>query len=283
MRVTGIHIQAISAAIGFVEQNLKRDITVTDMADAAGYSLYHFSRVFNRVAHHTPYDYLMRRRLSAAARDLMESKRRITDIAVDYCFNNLETFSRAFKHLFATPASQWRKAEQPDSQRLMPRLSQAHLRHRCQGGLTKPAVVQRASLELVGLMTLIKQERAGIDELWRMLVAETAEAESADAYGLVTFPENRQNTGYFYLAAVRTQSLSAPHPSLVSKQIPAGEFVSVTHHGPPAELYLTLDYIHHTWLPKSGRDLKHSLILEAYGRSPIPHSDSIIEILIPLA
>ena len=60
-------------AIEFIENNLKREITVADIADAVCYSLYHFCRTFNGAVHHTPYDYLMRRRLSDAARALVET------------------------------------------------------------------------------------------------------------------------------------------------------------------------------------------------------------------
>ena len=87
-------------AIQFIEKNLKADIAVADMAEAASFSLYHFCRVFSQVVQHSPYDYLMRRRLSEAARELVETDKKITDIGFDHQFNSPETFSRAFKRMF---------------------------------------------------------------------------------------------------------------------------------------------------------------------------------------
>ena len=102
------HLTAICRAVDFVEDNLTEVITVADMAAAASYSLYHFSRTFNHVVHHTPYDYFMRRRLSESARQLAETDRKIIDIALDYQFNNPETYSRAFRRMFGVQPSRWK-------------------------------------------------------------------------------------------------------------------------------------------------------------------------------
>lgn len=56
---------AVYQAIQLIEARLRDGLSVSEMAAAAGYSLYHFIRVFNQVVWHTPYDYLMRRRLRA--------------------------------------------------------------------------------------------------------------------------------------------------------------------------------------------------------------------------
>lgn len=84
----------ISQAVDFIEDNLKEAIAVADVADAVSYSLYHFCRTFNQATHHTPYDYLMRRRLSLAAQELLQTDKKIIEIALDYQFNSPETFSR---------------------------------------------------------------------------------------------------------------------------------------------------------------------------------------------
>ncbi|MBT7191835.1 MAG: helix-turn-helix transcriptional regulator [Anaerolineae bacterium] len=122
-------ITAIYSAIEFIEKHLKDEISVGDIAASAGYSLYHFIRVFNQTVQHSPYDYLIRRRLSEAALELRASDRRIIDISMDYCFQNHETFSRAFKRMFAVQPSQWRSKKNVQSWLLLPRLSMEYLRH----------------------------------------------------------------------------------------------------------------------------------------------------------
>ena len=66
-------VAPIFQAIEFIESHLQEDITVAQIADAAGYSLFHFMRKFNQMVHHTPYDYLIRRRLTEAAKALIHS------------------------------------------------------------------------------------------------------------------------------------------------------------------------------------------------------------------
>ena len=74
-------VTPIDRAIDLIEGNLMAAVTVADMAAAAGYSLFHFSRTFNQATHHTPYDYLMRRRLSEAAQTLVRTDRKIKSVA----------------------------------------------------------------------------------------------------------------------------------------------------------------------------------------------------------
>ena len=102
-------LAAISRALDFIERHLKDKILVEDMADACGYSLFYFIRLFNQSIHLTPYDYLIRRRLAQAAQELLNGDRRVLDIALDYGFQSAEAFTRAFNRVFwntAQPGAQ---------------------------------------------------------------------------------------------------------------------------------------------------------------------------------
>lgn len=103
-------VESILESVGYIEDHLHDPITVSDMADAAGYSVFHFIRSFNQVVWHTPYDYLIRRRLTRAVDDLVSSNRRIIDIAQDYCINSQESFTRLFRKMFDQTPGQCRAA-----------------------------------------------------------------------------------------------------------------------------------------------------------------------------
>ena len=187
---------------GYTEQS--RSIGVADMADAVGYSLYHFCRTFNEATHHTPYDYLMRRRLSEAARTLLQADDRIIDVALDHQFSNPETFSRAFRRMFDTQPSQWRKDGCLDRWRLMPRLTLAHLAQIAKGPYLRPVLEERAPFRVVGLMTMVREERSAIAELWMLLGDELAAcadlAEAGDCYGVAWHPPGWEQRGFLYMA-----------------------------------------------------------------------------------
>ncbi len=109
----------ILRALAYIEENLTERIRVGDIADEACVSMFHFSRMFNRLVGHSPYDYLMRRRLSEAAKALQQTDSKIIEIAYDYCFASPETFSRAFKRMFHCQPQEYRKAGVLDSRLLL--------------------------------------------------------------------------------------------------------------------------------------------------------------------
>ena len=138
----------ILRAIQFVEGHLQDDISVSDIADVAGYSLYHFCRLFNQATHYTPYDYLMRRRIAEAAGELIQGSRKIIDIAFAYQFNSHEVFSRAFKRVVGLLPSELRKQGEAPPWRLLPRLTHSFLDHIQKAGGLEPVLVNDDALKL---------------------------------------------------------------------------------------------------------------------------------------
>lgn len=119
--------EACLRAIAHVEERLTEPVTVADLADAAGYSLFHFCRVFARCVRMSPYTYVVRRRLTVAAADVVGSDRRIVDIATGCGFDSHEGFGRAFARVFGRPPGEARAAGRVSTVGRLPRLTGAHL------------------------------------------------------------------------------------------------------------------------------------------------------------
>ncbi|MBN1221075.1 MAG: AraC family transcriptional regulator [Anaerolineae bacterium] len=257
-------------AVEFIEVNLRQPVAVTDIARAVSYSLYHFCRVFNQVVRHSPYDYLMRRRLSESARDLVETNKTITEIAFDYQFNSLETYSRAFKRMFELQPNQWKKQGQIDERFLMSPLTLAYLKHINQGDSLKPVLAQKKAFYVAGVMTLFKEDDPEeMAKLWEFLGQALAGLANLTTpqryYGIGWYPEGWLNHGFFYMAGIEIESPDIDETPLVIKKIPSGQYARFIHQGPAGNRNLTLAYIYHTWLPKSGRRLACNLEIETYG------------------
>ncbi len=261
------NIQTMYDAVEFIEHNLKEEISVADMADAVSYSLYHFCRTFNKVVHHTPYDYLMRRRLTESALELRETDRRIIDIAFDYCFNNPETYSRAFKRMFGTQPSQWKKRDKIDSRFLMSKLTLAHIRHINEKTSPKPILVEKDAFRVAGVMALVQHDHHIISRLWDILQQELENRTGDDYYGIIWYPKDWEARGFLYMAAVEAWSFDIVDSALVIKEIPARKYARFTHKGAQVDLKLTRDYIYQTWLPKSGEALACPMEIEVYRRA----------------
>ncbi len=86
----------VQKALNYIEENLAL-AEIDAAARAAGYSPYHFSRIFRDTVGMTPADYIRRRRITEIVRCAVREERPISDIAFAFGFNSKENFTRAFK------------------------------------------------------------------------------------------------------------------------------------------------------------------------------------------
>ncbi len=89
----------IQKTIFWIEDNLQEDITTKDITNIAGFSKYHFHRIFLAYTGVSFTNYIRRRRITQSAQMLLNSKYKIIDIAMYYRFESQEAFTRAFKKL----------------------------------------------------------------------------------------------------------------------------------------------------------------------------------------
>ncbi|MEG0380245.1 MAG: AraC family transcriptional regulator [Kurthia sp.] len=89
----------IKRSIEYIELHIKEDPKALDIAHNAGYSVFHFSRIF-RLYYGTPLmDFVRKKRLIEARKEL-KSKRKIIDVAMDFGFQTASGFSKAFRKEF---------------------------------------------------------------------------------------------------------------------------------------------------------------------------------------
>ena len=80
-----------------IEANLARNISLTELADAAGLSRFHFLRSFKRCIGETPYQYVLRRRIETAQTLLREQAMTVEAVAGAVGFSSATRFIRAFR------------------------------------------------------------------------------------------------------------------------------------------------------------------------------------------
>ena len=99
----------IQSTIEFIEQHLKSNVNLAEVAESSGYSVPHFYRLFSAIVKLPVMEYIRKRKLSMAMRDIVLTNNRILDIALDYGFESHETFLRAFSHMYQLTPSTCRK------------------------------------------------------------------------------------------------------------------------------------------------------------------------------
>lgn len=98
--------QAIQNSIDYIEENITKEIHIEEVAKRAYSSAFHFQRVFGITCGLTLGEYIRRRRLTLAGRDLLSKKMKVIDVAFKYGYETPESFSRAFKKFHGITPSQ---------------------------------------------------------------------------------------------------------------------------------------------------------------------------------
>lgn len=104
------YIDTLQKSIDFIEENLKEELTLEEISEHSYFSVPHFYRIFQIFTGYSIMDYVRKRRLSQAALELVNSKRRVIDISFEYNFESQEAFIRSFKRVFGITPGEYRKS-----------------------------------------------------------------------------------------------------------------------------------------------------------------------------
>lgn len=96
--------------IEHIEQNLHKKINIASLIAKTGYSYQYFQRIFNQSMNASITTYIRKRRLTLASVMLRNTSRPITDLALMYQFEHLQSFSRAFTMQFGISPKKYRQA-----------------------------------------------------------------------------------------------------------------------------------------------------------------------------
>src|SRR5579883_411463 len=90
----------VGRALWFIEMKLASELSLADIAHAAGISRFHLVRAFGVATGQSVMRYLRGRRLSEAARRLVGGAPDILTVALDAGYGSHEAFTRAFRDQF---------------------------------------------------------------------------------------------------------------------------------------------------------------------------------------
>lgn len=91
------YIEKFMMVCNYITEHCTENINVDDLADLAGFSKFHFARLFKQFAGMSCYEYLTQKRVAHAEQLLIQPDISITEVAMRSGFNSLSTFNRIFK------------------------------------------------------------------------------------------------------------------------------------------------------------------------------------------
>ena len=231
------YITHIENALAFIEENLKNDFILADVAKAAGYSEYHFLRIFKQVTRLTPADYIRKRRLSEIARELYGSTRPVSDIAFEYGFNSKENFTRAFKAEHNVLPTEYKSAG--NSLKLFDRL-----RFNIEPFEVIPKIIMIDSFSLTG----VHNTEDYVPKFWNLynckkISLRLSGGKTVADYGVSSWNNEKMCIDYFI--GIRTYNADGDKSGTSLLEIPGGLYAVFTT--PPSSHFDFVNVIHRTW------------------------------------
>ncbi|WP_041613274.1 effector binding domain-containing protein [Paenibacillus sp. JDR-2] len=253
------HYTRIQYAITFIEEQLQEALSLEAIAIRAGFSLYHFQRLFHAITGFTVQEYIRKRRLSRAAEELRVTRHTVLDISVSYQYGSQEAFTRAFAGYFGMAPAQYRK-HQPLLALRLP-IDLVALTANIRGGLTmyKPDIIERPATRIIGYNypTNLNNERYfeeipgfyahfGNHEYFMRIPNK---ARPAFAYGI---PHGYGEDGAFsFLIGEEVTSFAEVEEGFACLELPSGKYAAFRNGTMPEIGQNAWKYIYGTWLPNS--------------------------------
>ncbi|WP_042148855.1 AraC family transcriptional regulator [Paucisalibacillus sp. EB02] len=120
-------LQRMIDSIDYIESNLDGELDIEEIAKIAFMSKFHFQRMFSMLTGYTVSEYIRNRRITKAAQELVNSNRKIIDIALKYGYESPEAFTKAFRNIHGVTPSTAKKNSH--SLKAYPKLSfQIHIK-----------------------------------------------------------------------------------------------------------------------------------------------------------
>ena len=245
----------MAGAIAFIENHLLDDLDLRSIAEASGLSPHHFHRTFQALAGETVGGYVTKRRLDTAANLLLETEKRIIDIAVECCFGSQEAFARAFARAFGWSPGLFRKLKPPRKRyRRIDALGG-------EAGGFPPAPPRFETLDgrrVFGLGTrVVMAGYAGarpILRLWKdfgkLWTSDMAPVDELYGLGVYSLEEVLPDGEAFEYFACAPLAEDAPLPrGYRERRIPGGLYAVFDYDGPPRRTRDAFEYIFGVWFP----------------------------------
>lgn len=262
------YVQLIQETLDYIDENILEDITVEDLAKQAGFSTYHYYRVFTSLVGIPVMEYITRRKLQFALFDLKNGKK-VLDTALNYGFETHAGFTKAFKKSFGYPPSFYR-IHAPIG---MPqRINLLKLKANKTGGiLMQPKIIERDAFKIVGyeFKTTLRNNAHSRDipAFWDKCNIEGKETKLYDTqhpprhgeYGLCV-NTNMETDEFSYVLGVEVTDFQNALDEMYQLEVPAATYAVFTT--PPvkgeelvASIQGTWKYILEEWFPNSGYEI----------------------------
>ncbi|MDT8718688.1 AraC family transcriptional regulator [Clostridium sp. 19966] len=276
----------IQRAIDYIELNLKEDIDVLLVIEMSHFSITHFYRIFQAMVGDSVKSYIQKRRLSNIATELVNSNKRLIDVAFEYGYNSQEVFTRAFTKAFSITPGKYRTQKSKVFLYKKINVYERMLANSVKSIYIDPQIILDKEFKLIGMKETVKPGSEGIKNLWHNFTSKKSEVKNILAQDTVIgiceyMPNITDESKFSYFAGVEVTDFFDIPKEMLIKIIPNSKYAVFTHKGSLSKLKDTYNFIYGIWLPQSGYELAELDTIELYD-SRSNTADPEFDIHIPL-
>lgn len=270
----------MEAALKYIRNHLMEPIDTVALAREAGFSPFHFHRIFTAMFGEAPAQYVNRLRLENAANMLCSMpKATLTQVAMDCGFSSLSVFTQSFTRHFGIPAVLWRERRQihpplPDFPRQV-----AETRHE----LSDVKEEKMPALHTAYTTCPNGQDLQQIGAAWTRLFewADASNLRNEDTIYLgipYDDPLITPRVQCRYAACITVPDDTEAEEGVTLFDIPALTYAVLPYSGNAAGISQSYFWLYREWLPDSGYVPADSFPLNRYYNTPGPGSDGLFEL-----
>ncbi|MEO6179124.1 MAG: helix-turn-helix domain-containing protein [Devosia sp.] len=248
-------MSAVLKTVWFVESRLRdSELSLDTMAEHAGVSRSHLSRIFPVATGRQLSSYIRGRRLTEAARELANGAPDILSLALDMGYGSHEAFTRAFREQFGLTPDDLRRRRSLDTLDLVEPL---RMDTPTLPKLAPPVIEKREALRIGGLGSHFTFKTMDtIPHLWQRFgqyLPEMAYDGQPIAFG-ISGPMPEGSEGFDYFAAAPVPKTKELLPGLTEMTLPAGTYARFKHEGHISQIRGTCAAVYETGIPALGRE-----------------------------
>ena len=284
------YVRRIHKVQDYIESNIDSSLSIEELADVAGFSKYHFHRIFKGIVDEPLSRYVNRLKLERATNLLTyRSDMTITDIAYHFGFTDSAVFSRTFKNYYGVSPSQYRNYNSKNCKDVR-RTSQYNECKKVRGNVEIVTVddINVAYIRHTGTyeeLTIAFPKM--IEKLFHYATKQNYHVFE-DTKVLTIYHDNHEFTEDYQLRT--SLCITIPDESAVETSnigimvIPSGKY-AVSHFEIQQDEYKRAwDFLYGEWLPNSGYKPRDAYPFEMYKNDPRQHPENkhIVDIYVPI-
>jgi AraC family transcriptional regulator len=272
----------VGKAIWFIETHFSGDISLDEIAKAAGVSRYHLVHAFGFATGRSVMHYVRGRRLTEAARSLADGAPDILAVALDASYGSHEEFTRAFRDQFGLTPEAVRAQRGLDNVELMEPIK---MDETLIADLKPARFVNGKPLLIAGLRERYTCETSkAIPAQWQRFLpyfGNILHQVGKNAFGVSC---NHDDEGNFdYIAGVEVTDFSDLPANFSRVRIGPQKYAVFFHGEHISAIRRTVNTIWSKWLPESGHEVADAPNFERYGERFDPRTGlGGLEIWIPI-